>query len=116
MARIAFIGMGEAGSARVAGWGKGVHEVTAFDRKTNCRESRPEVLVRYADLGVEGCESYEHALAGARLVMSVVISDKAVNAATAAHLDQGAYFCDLNSCAPSSKRISADRVHRTGAC
>ena len=118
MTRMAFIGMGEAGSALVSGWGKGVHEVTAFDHKTNRPETRSAMLARYADLGVKGCESLEQALDGVNLVISVVTANEAVNAAkaAAAYLGEGAYFCDLNSCAPSSKGISAEMVHQAGAC
>ena len=117
MVRIAFVGMGEAGSAFAAGWGAGVHTVTAFDIKTDHPGTRPMMRARYAELGVEGCESLEQALAGAGLVISVVTADQAVAVAKAAapHLEQGAFFCDFNSCAPSSKRNSAAVVDRAGA-
>lgn len=116
MARIAFIGMGEAGSALISGWGRGVHDITAFDIKTDRHETRSTMLACYSELSVGGCESLERALAGADLVISVVTADEAVNAARAAAacLERGAFFCDFNSCAPSSKRISADELHRAG--
>ncbi len=117
MARIAFIGMGEAGSALVTGWGRGVHAVTAFDIRTDSRKTRSAMLARYAELGVEGCGSLDRALSGAHLVISVVTADQAVAAARTAapYLERGAFFCDLNSCAPSSKRISAIDVDGAGA-
>ncbi len=116
MDHIAFIGMGEAGTALVTGWGARAHTISAFDVKTDVQNTRSAMLAHYAELGVIGCDTEERALAGAKLVISVVTADQAVAAAKAAapHLEIGAYFCDLNSCAPSSKRISANAVEQAG--
>ena len=116
MTRIAFIGMGEAGSALITGWGVGTHAITAFDKKTDDPATRAELEDRYARLGITGCRSLAGALAEADLVISVVTADQAVLAASAAapHLDQGTFFCDRNSCTPSSKQVSALAVQAAG--
>lgn len=116
MTRIAFIGLGEAGSALITGWGIGTHRITAYDKKTDDPATRAEMEERFARLGVEGFASLAEALAEADLVISVVTADQAVAAATAAapHMNQGAFFCDCNSCAPSSKQTSAQAVEAAG--
>ncbi len=115
MTRIAFIGMGEAGGALVKGWG-GARPVRAYDVKTDAPATRAAMAARYAALGVIGCATNAEALAGAELVFSTVTADQAVAAAEAGapHLGPGAFWCDLNSCAPSSKRRAAEIIERAG--
>lgn len=111
MAKLAFIGMGEAGAALITGWGVGAHDIVAFDRKTECAATRDAMLARYQALGVAGAESLAAAVAGAEIILSVVTADQAQSVAEAAapHLRNGSFFCDLNSCAPGSKQAS-DRM------
>ena len=115
MAKIAFIGMGEAGSAIVSGWGAEDHDISAFDIKQDNPEHASEMAARYADLGIASGPLSE-VIAGADLIFSPVTADQAMFAAQAAapHISQGAYFCDLNSCAPSSKTHSAQVVEAHG--
>lgn len=115
--RIAFVGMGEAGSALVTGWGdsrKG--SIVAYDIKTDRPETADELRRRYAELAIKGAATPGEALAAADLIFSTVTADQAVEAAKAgaAHIDRGAYWCDLNSVAPSSKRAAADMIHAAG--
>jgi len=117
MTRIAFIGMGEAGSALITGWGIGAHgPISAFDKKTDYADTKPVMDERYAELGVTGAADLAEALAEADLVFCVVTADQADAAAKAAapHLKPGAFFCDCNSCAPSSKQASAKVIEAAG--
>ncbi|KMW60324.1 3-hydroxyisobutyrate dehydrogenase-like protein [Candidatus Rhodobacter oscarellae] len=115
--KLAFIGMGEAGSALITGWGAGRFETAAYDRKTDDPATREEMQDRYKALKIKGAGSLSEALAEADLVISVVTADQAnaVAEAAAPHLNQGAFFCDLNSCAPSAKQKSALAVEAAGA-
>jgi 3-hydroxyisobutyrate dehydrogenase-like beta-hydroxyacid dehydrogenase len=115
--RIAFIGMGEAGGAIVTGWGRErARAISAYDIKTDAPETAHAMEARYRQLGLAGRTSCAEAVAEAELVFSTVTADQAVAAAEAAapHLAAGAYWCDLNSCAPSSKRRAAEVVEHAG--
>jgi len=115
--QIAFIGMGEAGSAIVGGWeGALPGRLAAYDVKTDAPETAAALWDRYAALGIEGRASLAEALDGADLAFSVVTADRAVEAAEAAApmLAPGAIWCDLNSVAPASKRRAARAVEAAG--
>ena len=115
--KLAFIGVGEAGSALITGWGIGTHHIRAYDIKTDDDATRDALMARYSSLQIEGALTMADAMAEADLVISTVTADQAnaVAQAAAPHLNQGAYFCDLNSCAPSSKQKSAQVVEAAGA-
>lgn len=115
--RLAFIGMGEAGSAIVSGWGesrKGT--IRAYDIKTDSPDAAPAMTARYEQLGIAGCASAAEAVADRDLVLCTVTADQAVAAAKTAapHLAPETFWCDLNSCAPSSKREAAAIIHNAG--
>lgn len=115
--RIAFIGMGEAGSAIVAGWGEARRgTIRAYDIKSDDAATAPEMRDRYEKLGLLGCASSAEAVEGAELVFSTVTADQAVAAARTAapSLAAGAYWLDCNSCAPSSKLEAAAVVEAAG--
>lgn len=114
---IAFIGMGEAGSAIVKGWGESrPGPIAAYDIKTDAPESTDAMWACYEGLGVRGCASAAEAVTGADLVLCTVTADQAVAAAkrAAVHLEHGAFWGDLNSCAPSSKRQAAGIIEAAG--
>ncbi len=113
---VAFIGMGEAGGAIVSGWGAGARRMRAFDVKSADAASADEMAARYEALGLSGAATSAEAVADADLVLCVVTADQAVAAAEAAapHLRKGAFWCDLNSCAPSSKRRAAALIEAAG--
>ncbi|WP_161861346.1 NAD(P)-dependent oxidoreductase [Algicella marina] len=115
--QIAFIGFGEAGSAIASGWEPDRHSVAAYDIKTEAQATVVDIRARCAEHGVICCATLAEALAGAELVFSTVTADQAVVAATqaAAHLPRDAFFCDLNSCAPSSKRRAEAIIAGVGA-
>ncbi len=105
---IALMGFGEAGStfAIAAGWEAGSR---AFDVKMERRAAM-------AEAGVVAAESAVEALAGVRLVLSLVTADAALDVARdcAALLGEGALFCDMNSVAPDTKRAAAAVVEAAG--
>ena len=115
--KIAYIGMGEAGSAIVGGWGTTrAAAIRAYDVKSDSPDTAGPMAARYRDLGISGCASPAAAVNGADLVFCAVTADQAVPAAEAAapHLAPGTFWCDLNSCAPSSKRRAAETIEAVG--
>ncbi|MEM7471843.1 MAG: DUF1932 domain-containing protein [Pseudomonadota bacterium] len=115
--KIAFVGMGEAGSAIVTGWGATrAHQIAAYDIKIGQPDTSAEITQRCADLCI-GCKTTVHeALHDAALIFSTVTADQAVDVAQTAapSIKEGAYWCDLNSCAPSSKTEAADIIQMSG--
>lgn len=117
--KIALIGFGEAASAFVEGWRKiAALEFGAFDIKTDdpseaVREAKWEDYKRF---DVAGAESPSGALAGAKIVFSLVTADQALAAAKSAapHLEPDTFFFDCNSCSPGTKRQAAAAVTRIG--
>ena len=100
---ISLIGFGEAGSgfAAAAGWGSAAR---AFD-------------IRPVDYGgVAGCGKLADAVGAAPLVLSLVTADAAVEVAieAAQHLLPGAFFFDMNSVSPNSKRTAASAIEAAG--
>lgn len=115
--QIAFVGMGEAGSAFVSGWGpERAAQIRTYDIKSDDSETAAEIAARCHRLGITNCPSVADAVAGADIVFCTVTADQAGNAArqAAPHLSQGAYWFDLNSCAPSTKRASAEVIEAAG--
>ncbi|NJO38250.1 MAG: NAD(P)-binding domain-containing protein, partial [Rhizobiales bacterium] len=80
--RIAIIGMGEAGSAFVAGWGAARRTaITSYDVKTDAPETADAMWAHYEKLGIRGCASPAEAVDSADLVLCTVTADQAVTAA-----------------------------------
>jgi len=102
--RLALIGYGEAGAtfAGAAGWSG---NVAVWD----VSPTRHELA---AQAGLRACGSAGEALVGASLVLSLVTADQALVAARdyAPLLAPGAIWCDMNSVAPATKRLSAQAV------
>ena len=71
----------------------------------------------YRRWGVAGAETPAGALAGAKIVFSLVTADQALAAARSAapHLEPGAFYFDCNSCSPGTKRQAAEAVTQAGA-
>ncbi len=114
--QIAFIGFGEAASAFVKGWAGQGHNIAAYDIKSADPSTGEEIAERTRHFGVRNAPTLKEAMTGADLVFSTVTADQAVAAAQSAapHMPQGAVFCDLNSCAPGSKRGSAAVIEAGG--
>lgn len=105
---LALIGFGEAGStfAKAAGW-----EATASAFDIN--PARHAVM---EEAGVVAAATADDALGGAGLVLSLVTADSALAVAQdhAAGLAPGAFFCDMNSVAPDTKRAAALAIEAAG--
>jgi 3-hydroxyisobutyrate dehydrogenase-like beta-hydroxyacid dehydrogenase len=117
MVEIAIIGLGEAGSALVRGWGPArAGSIRAYDIKTDRAETAAEIETRGAALGIRVCGTLAEALDGADLVFCTVTADQAGTAAHAGAVEigQGTAWLDLNSCAPSTKRASATTIEAAG--
>ena len=109
--RIAFIGLGEAAGAFITGWGADrASDIAAFDIKTTIPETAPEISDRAKAFGITHCFTLQDAVSEADVVFCTVTADQAITAARAAApmMKRGAYFLDMNSCAPSSKQVSAE--------
>ena len=115
--RLALIGFGEARCALVQGWGRRRSAgIRVYDIKSSEAEHAEEFRSRYGEFGVAGCASSAEAVSGAELVLSVVTADQALAAAAEAarHICAGTIWCDLNSCAPSTKRKAAEAIGAAG--
>jgi 3-hydroxyisobutyrate dehydrogenase-like beta-hydroxyacid dehydrogenase len=108
---IAFIGFGEAAQAFA-----GATPARAYDIKTDVSTTRDAKLADYAGSGVQGCDTAAAALAGARVVLSLVTADQALPAARlyANALAPGALWFDMNSAAPDTKREAAVAIEAAG--
>jgi 3-hydroxyisobutyrate dehydrogenase-like beta-hydroxyacid dehydrogenase len=110
--RIALIGFGEAASAFAGGLNG---RLTAYDRKTDAAATRVAKLADFAAAGVAGAQTPGEALAGARVALSLVTADQALAAAEAADgLVGGAFWFDMNSVAPATKRAAAEAIAGRG--
>lgn len=107
---ITFIGFGEAAIA-FAGVG-----ARGFDVKLDDPAARPEKHADFERAGVRACDSAAQALAGARVILSLVTADQALAAARAdaALLAEGALWIDMNSVAPDTKRAAAAAIEPRG--
>jgi 3-hydroxyisobutyrate dehydrogenase-like beta-hydroxyacid dehydrogenase len=109
---LSLIGFGEAGStfARSGDW-----SARAYDVKTE-GAARAEMLARYEDAGVKGAETAKDAVSGADAIFSVVTADQALLAArnAAEAIANDAFFFDMNSVAPDTKRAAAAVIDAAG--
>lgn len=105
-----FIGFGEAGQAFA--WAG----ARAFDRKTHEVASRAGMLAAYAAAGVAGTEDVAAALDQADAILSLVTADQALAVAhsCAALVEPGAFWLDMNSVAPGTKRFAAAAIEAVG--
>ena len=115
--KIAFIGLGEAAGAFLTGWGAGrAASVSAYDIKSEECDTAGEIAARADRLGIKNCGTPRDALAGAQLVFCTITADQALRAAEqySGLLEEGAVWCDLNSCAPDTKRRAQSIVEAEG--
>ncbi len=113
--RIAVLGFGEAGSCLCKGWGLG--GVRAFDIKQHGGSLLAAEKVREMSLaGVIVGDDAASIAHGSDMIFSTVTADQAHAAASAVTkaIKPGAYYLDLNSCAPSTKRKNAAVITRAG--
>ncbi|MEY6762470.1 DUF1932 domain-containing protein [Kluyvera ascorbata] len=107
MRHIAFIGFGEAGGI-LASELAAQHQVVIWDSKLDGGE-REAMLAKADKAGVQVADSLAQALDGAAWVFSTVTAGSALEVAqqSAALMQAGQYFLDLNSVAPDTKRQAA---------
>ncbi|MFM7029109.1 MAG: DUF1932 domain-containing protein [Chakrabartia sp.] len=108
----ALIGFGEAGStfALAGDWASRV-----FDIKT-LGAGAAGMRARYADCGVTGVDSLAEAIASSSAIISVVTADQALAVAQAAAqaISKHAFFFDMNSVAPETKKAAASAIEAAG--
>ena len=110
--RLALIGFGEAAGAFASGLSAALR---GFDRKTDEAASRSDKLDDFAAAGVTACETAADALEHASAALSLVTADQALPAGEAATaLPPGAFWFDMNSVAPDTKRAAAGAVGARG--
>lgn len=111
-----FIGFGEAGGSFATARGRSAF-ARAYDRLIDADASRAMIEARCLSARVEASRSLAEALRGAAVVLSVVTADQALAAAQAAALLllPDAFFFDMNSVAPETKRVAAQAVEASGA-
>ena len=116
---IAFIGLGEAASEIISGWGdhrsKQIH---AFDIKLQGSDTKEEIISRASKLNIGLKSSLKDLVRDADLIFSTVTADQAVTVAREASsfMRDKSYFFDLNSSAPSSKQRSCKSIETHGGC
>lgn len=119
MSGIALIGFGEAGRAFAGGWRDTSvlqAEPVTYDIKLERPETENEIRDAAKARGTASARSLAEAAQGASVIFSLVTADKALEAATsaAAAIEPGTLFLDCNSCAPSTKAQSADKIEAAG--
>tara|TARA_B100000989_G_C19507526_1_gene457202 strand:+ start:838 stop:1779 length:942 start_codon:yes stop_codon:yes gene_type:complete len=111
---VAVIGFGEAGSSLCIGWSR--QGVRSFDIKQMNPDLKVTKFAEMYDRGVDAAKDIGAAVNGADMIFSTVTADQAFAAASSAApwLKPGAFFFDLNSCAPSTKQKSAAVIEAVG--
>ncbi|SIN65249.1 3-hydroxyisobutyrate dehydrogenase [Parasphingorhabdus marina DSM 22363] len=110
--QLSIIGFGEAARAfapAIIGSGQTI-------RASDLRAEEPSYQNAFAKFGVTGAQDYRTTLDGADTVLSLVTADQALAAATEAarHIAQNAFFFDMNSVAPGTKKQAADIIVGSG--
>ncbi|HWI85374.1 MAG TPA: DUF1932 domain-containing protein [Sphingomonas sp.] len=110
-ATFAFIGFGEAGAAFSGGG-----PARGYDRKTDLPSLRSAKLDDFARAGVTACADAAEAIRHTRAILSLVTADQALAAARsgAAAIQAGAFWFDMNSVAPDTKRDAARLIEAAG--
>ena len=113
--KVAVIGFGEAGFCLCKGWGLG--DVRAFDIKQHSDAIlAQEKVAQMSAAGVLIGDDAASVASGTDMIFSTVTADQANAAANAVAkaIEPGAFYLDLNSCAPSTKQKNADLITEAG--
>lgn len=115
--RIALIGFGEAGRAFATGWTK-AHTATIGTHDIKCADpsAAAPVMAAAEALGIACHSTPQAALAEASIAFCLVTADQALTAAQTAapYLPHGILWLDGNSCAPGTKRATAEVIEAAG--
>jgi len=118
MTHIAFIGFGEAAQAMANGLAKepGVTKLSAFDIRFSDAAQAPDLKSRAEARKVQACADLAEALAGADIVLSLVVGSAAVKVGEEAgkHMKKGQIFVDLNSVGPDAKKRVGEALSKGG--
>ena len=108
---IAAIGFGEAAQAFLDG---SPCTALAYDRKTDADSGRAAKIADGVRCGVVIVTENQAAVSRAGAILSLVTADQAMSAAeeTASNMRAGAFFFDMNSVAPETKRAAAATIER----
>ncbi|HLI80404.1 MAG TPA: DUF1932 domain-containing protein [Candidatus Binataceae bacterium] len=116
--RIAVIGLGEAGGVFAKGLqASGIFEVAGYDALLTDPAAAPAVREKIASMEIVECSSFEEACRQADIILSAVTANASCKVAEEAsrYLKSEQFFFDVNSVSPSTKRISAEAIERSGA-
>ena len=114
--RIALIGYGEVGQTLAADLhAAGIRDVSAWDCLFPLPASAPSRVARESG-HVRAARSMADALTGTAVIISAVTAANCVTAAreAAAAIPVDAYYFDLNSVAPATRRAAADAIEAAG--
>ena len=114
---LAFVGLGEAATAIISGWGQSrAKQIVNYDLKLDNSATRAEIVTRSQELGIVCKSTLKATIDQADIVFSTVTPDQAIIVAEtgANYLRKGVFWFDLNSCAPSSKQIAAKKIEEVG--
>ena len=114
---LAFVGLGEAATAIISGWGQSrAKQIVGYDLKLDNSATRVEIETRCQELGIVCKSTLKAAIDKADIVFSTVTPDQAITVAEkgANYLRKGVFWFDLNSCAPLSKQIAAKKIEEVG--
>lgn len=113
---IGFLGFGEAAQAFV-GDPRWIGSASAFDIKTETALTRSSKLADYAANSVVAARDAPLLAQTTNSIFSLVTADAAHAAAesVAPNLGVGSFFFDMNSVAPNTKLVNAERIQHQGA-
>ena len=113
---VSIIGFGEAAQSFVndSRW---LANASSYDVKLTQTAFRTGKLNELESANVAVCETNHEAVCVAKNIVSLVTADKAVKAAedTAAHINPGAIYFDMNSVSPASKEKASAAITEAGA-
>ncbi|MGH8181906.1 MAG: DUF1932 domain-containing protein [Steroidobacteraceae bacterium] len=115
-ARIALIGYGEVGQTLAADLhAAGIRDIAAWDTLFPVAASAPSRAVRESG-HVRAAHSMGDALTGRSVIVSAVTAANCISAAreAAAGIAPAAYYFDLNSVAPATRRAAAEAIEAAG--
>ena len=119
MTHIAFIGFGEAAQAMANGLAKepSVRALSAFDIRFADAAQASDLLAKAGARKVKAHSAMNDAVAGADIVLSLVVGSAAVKVGEEAgkHLKPGQIFIDLNSIGPDAKKRVAEAMAKGGS-
>lgn len=112
---LTLIGFGEAGRtfAAAAGW---KNRASVFDSQTDAPSTRDLMLAAFDQAEIKACDSLGDAVREAPAILSLVTADQSIAAAqqAARHIAPGAFYFDMNSVAPDTKRAAAKMIEAAG--